>query len=196
MQKNGGVEKEKITSPVYTGVDTRMFKPMEIQRSKEFTVAYAGRISPEKRVLHLLEIARNLSSVHFIIAGAKQMDVDFPSNVDYLGKLPFSEMPKFYNKADLIVLPSITEGFGMCLLEAYACRKPVLVSKEAFPEELKVFGSVADIDKFESEIKSLRKTDLKTLGRLARAYIEKHYVWDEFAHSIIKHLKSVVSQAD
>ena len=109
-----------------------------------------------------------------------------------MGSLPFSEMPRFYNKADLIVLPSFTEGFPNVILEAYACGKPALVAKEAFPEELKVFGSVCDIDEFESEINRLKKSDLRTLGRRARSHVKKHYTWEKFGQSIIEHLRAVV----
>jgi len=190
-----GVEKEKIPPPVHNGVDTRVFKPMKVERAKKFTIAYAGRISPEKRVLDFLKITNKLRDVHFIVAGKKEMNITFPSNVEYVGWLPFSEMPKFYNKADLVVLPSITEGFPMCVLEAYACEKPVLFAKEALPEELKVFGSVADLDEFPSEIEKLRKTDLKTLGQQARSYVEKYFTWDKFAESIVEYLKCAVNQA-
>lgn len=191
-----GVEKEKIMSPVHNGVDTRVFRPMSVDRSEKFTIAYAGRISLAKRALHLVKIADELSSVHFIVAGGKKMDVAFPSNVEYLGKLPFLEMPRFYNKADLIILPSITEGFPNVVLEAYACGKPVLVAKEAFPEELKVFGSVTDIDDFKSEIEALEKAELKHIGRQARSYVKKHYSWEKFSESVLKHLENVVSQVD
>lgn len=79
---------------------------------------------------------------------------------------------------------------------ARACGKPVLVAKEAFPEELKVFGSVTDLDKFQLEIEALGKADLKSLGRRARSYVEKYFTWDKFAKSIVKSLKRVVDQED
>jgi len=188
-----GVERKKITKPVYNGVDTNMFTPMAVERSSEFTIAYAGRISPEKGVLRLMRVAEKLTGVHVLIAGKKQMNISFPSGVEYVGSLPFSEMPRFYNKADLVVIPSFTEGFPNVILEAYACGKPVLVAKEAFPEELKVFGSVCDIDEFESEINRLKKSDLKALGRRARSHVKKHYTWEKFGRSIVKHLRTVVS---
>ena len=187
-----GVERGKITEPVYNGVDTRMFRPMNVEKSGEFTVAYAGRISPEKGVQRLLRIAEKLAGVRFLIAGKKQMGISFPSNVEYVGELPFSEMPKFYNKANLVVLPSFTEGFPNAVLEAYACGKPVLVAKEAFPEELKVFGSVADIEEFAAEIKALRRSDLKAVGRQARSYVKQAYSWEKFGQSIIEHLDNVM----
>jgi glycosyltransferase involved in cell wall biosynthesis len=170
-----GVKKEKITSPLVNGVDTGMFKPMKVERSNEFTIAYAGRISPEKGITRLLRTAERLTDVHILIAGANQMSLSFPRNVEYLGPLPFSEMPKFYNKADVVVLSSFTEGFPKAILEAYACGKPVLVTSEACPEELELFGSVADIDEFELEIKALKRSDLNAVGREARFYVEKHF---------------------
>jgi len=186
-----GVEKDRITPPVYMGVDASMFRPMSVERSNKFTVAYAGRISPEKRVPQLLGIIKRMTGMHCIIAGRRQMSLSLPDYVEYLGELPFSEMPAFYNKADLIVLPSVTEGFPSVILEAYACGKPVIAAREAFPEELKIFGSVADISEFETEIRVLMNSDLEALGREARSYVKKHYSWDRFGRSIIRYLKSV-----
>lgn len=188
-----GVEREKISEPVYNGIDTSMFRPMAVERSDEFTIAYAGRISPEKGVLRLLRVAETLTGVHILIAGKREMNISFPSGVEYVGPLPFSEMPRFYNKADLIVLPSHTEGFPNVILEAYACEKPVLVAKEAFPEELEIFGSVCDFDEFESEIARLEECDLRALGKQARSYVKQHYTWDNFGRSIVKHLKAVLT---
>jgi len=189
-----GVEKRKITSPVYSGVDTEMFRPMDVERSNQFTIGYSGRISPEKRIAELLRVAEKLTDVHFIVAGIKQMEVTLPSNVEYLGEISFAEMPRFYNRIDLVVLPSVTEGFPGVILEAYACGIPVLVTKEALPKELKLFGSIASIDQFDSEIRTLKKSDLKTLGQAARSYVKEHFTWDQFGESIFRYLKDVTER--
>jgi glycosyltransferase involved in cell wall biosynthesis len=77
------------------------------------------------------------------------------------------------------------------ILEAYACGKPVLAAKEAFPKELEVFGSVVDISEFETEIKRLKSLDLKTVGEKARRYVEKHYTWEKFGRTIVRYLECV-----
>jgi len=186
-----GINKEKIAFPVPIGVDTKVFRPMKVER-KFFTVAYAGRISHEKRVVHLLKIAEKLKDIHFNIAGKKQMPVSFPDNVEYYGSLSPAEMPEFYNKADLIVLPSITEGIPAVILEAYACGKPVLIATDVVQEELKIFGSSSDIDRLESEIIKLKNSDLEALSYGARSYVQKQFTWDKFGDSMVENFKSVL----
>jgi len=53
-----------------------------------------------------------------------------PKNVNLIkNHISNSELEYFYNNADLIVLPSIDEGFGMVALEAMCLKKPVLITK-------------------------------------------------------------------
>lgn len=185
-----GVNGDKITKPVYNGVNTEIFKPMNVSRSNRFTVGYAGRISPEKRVNEFLRIAEKLrdKEIEFVIAGPKSMKITFPENIRYLGKLSFEKMPIFYNMIDLLVLPSLTEGFPSVILEAYACEKPVLASEEAFPKELKVFGVVTSIEEFEEKIMELQKANLIDIGRQARDYVKNNFKWEYFANQIIDYL--------
>jgi len=188
-----GVSKDKITKPIHNCVDSTVFKPLNVERSNKFTVAYAGRIVPEKRVDKLLKIAEEMPNVNFIMAGGKSMDVTFPNNVQYLGKLPFREMPMFYNKADLLVLPSETEGFPSVILEAYACEKPVLVTPEAFPKELELFGTMAGIEEFGRKIRDLENSDLTDTGRKARNYVKTHFSWERFGLEIHNCLERATS---
>lgn len=187
-----GVKKSKITKPVYNGVDTDLFKPMDIPRSDKFTVAYAGRICPEKRVVEFLEITKNLRDIKFIMAGSKDMNIKIPENVEYLGKIPFEQMPRFYNMADILVLPSLTEGFPSVILEAYACEKPVLVAEEAFPKELRIFGCIANLNDFGQKIRELQKADLKNIGMEARDYVKENFSWKRYGESIKVYLEKTI----
>jgi glycosyltransferase involved in cell wall biosynthesis len=189
VAREWGVDESKVSEPVPVGVDTKVFKPMNVERASEFTVGYAGRISPEKGINHLVDIAKKLPDVHFLVAGKRQMNISFPRNVEYLGEMPFFKMATFYNRVDLIILPSLTEGFPCVILEAYACEKPVLVAKNVFPEELEVFGSVANIGEFEVKIRKLKDMDLEEVGRKAREYVERYYSWERFGRTVVHHLK-------
>ncbi|MEM2146650.1 MAG: glycosyltransferase family 4 protein [Candidatus Jordarchaeaceae archaeon] len=194
--KRWGVEKSKITKPVYNGVDTDLFRPMNIPRSDKFTVAYAGRICPEKRVAEFLEIAKDLKDIKFIMAGSRDMEIKIPENVEYLGKIPFEQMPKFYNMADIVVLPSLTEGFPSVILEAYACEKPILVTEEAFPKELKLFGSIVNLNDLGQKIRELQNTDLKNIGMEARNYVKENFSWKQYGESIKAYLEKAIHREE
>ncbi len=196
LAKKWGVHEDKIADPIPVGINTKSFRPLEIEKYPKFTVGYAGRISPEKRVHSLIETAKKLPEVNFVICGLWQLKKkwDLPVNVEYLGLIDFGKMPEFFNKIHLFALPSISEGFPNVILQAYACGTPVIVSKEAFPEEIEVFGSVVDITEFETEIRRLRSLDLKTIGEKARKHIEKRYTWEKFGSTILNYLESVANQ--
>ncbi|MBQ1252713.1 MAG: glycosyltransferase family 4 protein, partial [Firmicutes bacterium] len=59
------------------------------------------------------------------------------NDVVFTDHIPVSEMPYFYNAAEVMVYPSIYEGFGLPPLEAMACGTPVIAAKtSSLPEIL------------------------------------------------------------
>jgi glycosyltransferase involved in cell wall biosynthesis len=65
--------------------------------------------------------------------------------VRYLGKPDRGALIEFYNAADLLIAPSLFEGFGMTLLEAMACGTPVITSNvSSMPEVVGDSGIVID----------------------------------------------------
>jgi glycosyltransferase involved in cell wall biosynthesis len=68
-----------------------------------------------------------------------QDDVIFP------GYVPDDDLVKFYNAADLLVYPSLYEGFGLPPLEAMACGTPVITSNtSSLPEVVGDAGIMVD----------------------------------------------------
>lgn len=57
------------------------------------------------------------------------------NNISYLGKPDKASLIQFYNAADILIAPSLHEGFGITLLEAMACGTPVITANvSAMPE--------------------------------------------------------------
>ena len=137
------------------GVDTDLFRPddRENVRSRlgigdEPLVLYVGRIAPIKGLETLLAATARLrargSGVRVMIVGG---EADEPSDgheaeirrgadalglrdaVRFIGAQPQQTLRDYYVAADVTVLPSYYESFGMVALEAMACGSPVIASR-------------------------------------------------------------------
>lgn len=58
-------------------------------------------------------------------------ELQLESSVHFVGQQPQEKLPSYYNAADLLVMPSHYEAFGMVALEAMACGTPVITSNVA-----------------------------------------------------------------
>lgn len=154
-----GLAPEKI-HVVPEGVDTQFFYPIHDQQkltdwrraifgedvrfilfvgkptkrhNLPFLIRAFGELKQEQKIPHkLLLIGTNLPGTPFehVIAEMK-----LEQEVFTIGHAPHSEILMAYNASDLLIYPSSYEGFGMPVLEAMACGRPVIaVNNTAFPE--------------------------------------------------------------
>ena len=106
--------------------------------------------------------------------------------VTFLGAISDSELPSYYQAADLFVLPTLElEGFGLVTLEALACGTPVVGTPAgATPEILNPldFRLVAEDVTAEAIARAVRGAVEQELlapamRQRCRAYVENNYSW-------------------
>jgi glycosyltransferase involved in cell wall biosynthesis len=152
------VKPEKVV-PVHNGFDPNCFHVIqdphlleavrqEYQLPERF-ILWTGQIYPPKNLGRLLEaLAKVKGEVphKLVIAGEERWrakeDLELierlgiKDRIHFTGWVSHDHLPAFYNLADLFVLPSLYEGFGIPLLEAMACGCPVLTSTTGSPPEV------------------------------------------------------------
>jgi glycosyltransferase-like protein len=65
---------------------------------------------------------------NWVIASMADLDLQFGRDVALLGTVPDEEMPGWYHAADAFAFPSVTEGFGLVVLEAMSAGLPVVLT--------------------------------------------------------------------
>jgi len=156
-----GYPEEKI-SVIYSGIDHDLFRPLpkdEAQRrlaefhglEKPFFV-YVSRLEhPAKNHIRLIETferfkLENDSSNQLVFAGANWNGADtiraraaespVRDDIVFLGFVPTHSLPLLYGGSDLMVYPSLFEGFGFPIVEALACGAPVICSNTSSMKEI------------------------------------------------------------
>jgi glycosyltransferase involved in cell wall biosynthesis len=97
-------------------------------------VLWLGTVCLRKGIQYLVEAARQLDSypIEFLIGGPLHISDssirEAPRSVKFLGQVPRSQAGAFYQKGDIFVLPTISDGFALTQLEALAYGLPVIVT--------------------------------------------------------------------
>ncbi len=135
------------------GVDLTKFRPLDQKEARkrlglngEKVVLYVGRVEPLKGLDLLVETAAQMEAgdqnVRMMVVGgggpgepetdrvrrlAEERQVD--GLIDFVGRVDHDELPLYYNAADVCVVPSYYESFGLVALESMACGTPVVATR-------------------------------------------------------------------
>jgi UDP-glucose:(heptosyl)LPS alpha-1,3-glucosyltransferase len=176
---------------VYHGVDLEEFKPdpdMRKQVRKSLglegpVLVFVGNQWGRKGLKFLLEAMEELESFTLLVAGWRREEMNTvkrsPANVRFLGRS--DDLCGLYNAADIFVLPSLFDSFGLPVLEAMACGVPVVVSRFAGASEIVGdAGIIIDNPRAPQEIREkilIANSRKEEMGNKARV-IAEDYSWD------------------
>ena len=120
----------------------------------------------------------------------------------FAGRLPFTDLPQLYSSADLTVLPSLLlESFGIVLIEAMACGKPVIATDLPGVRSVVTDGSdgilvpPSDADALAEKIQRLLNDPgaRREMGLRGRAKVETKYAWPKVIPKLIRMYEEVLA---
>lgn len=176
-------------------------------------ILYVGGISPHKNIQGLLHALVQLERLpwHLVLVGDYANDsfwdcyrelvglaeaLGLAGRVTFTGYVPDDQLLILYNAAMMLVLPSLSEGFGLPVVEAMACGLPVAASdRGSLPEVLGSAGLLFDPVSHDQIAESIRRLlcdeelrrDLRARG-LHRAEL---FSWKAAAHKLVRILEEV-----
>ena len=133
---NLGIKKERIIQ-IPPGVDTDLFKP--IKKSEFPSIVYFGGFRDYKRPWEILFVMKNLINKYgnirlYMIGSGSSLDkaknisenLNINNNVEFLGRLDNDKLAKVVGSSWINVHSSITEGFGLSILESSSAGTPTI----------------------------------------------------------------------
>ena len=198
---------------IHEGVEAR-FRPVgaeEVERVRaayglpERFIVHVGTIEPRKNLLTLLEAYRLLraqgTDCPLVMVGKRgwqsapfydaRREWGMEPHVRLLGAIPDDDLVAIYSAAEVLVAPSLYEGFGLPVLEAMACGTPVVCSNSAsLPEvagDAALLVAAMDVKGLAIAVRSVLddkvlRQDLRAKG-LRRAAA---FTWERAAHETLR----------
>ena len=198
--------------------DTELFYLIErvepVDESRK-DILFVGRLAPEKNLEFVLESAKQLSSkareaLMLRIVGygpleaslrQKAESLGLSDMVEFAGSYKHSQLPEAYHSADVLLLPSTSEPWGLTVNEGMLCGLPAIVSERCgcardLVNSLTGWSfSPVDADclvRIFEQIAAMPKSDLRTMGEHAAA-VARGYNAQNCAQIVLECISASIS---
>ncbi len=213
--KKYGINPKKV-NVVYNGIEwkpnslTPNFDLERLKRDGYSIVLFVGRITIQKGPDYFVSLAEKVlkyePKTYFVVSGSGDMEAQMITSVAqkgisknfiFCGFLRGKELDEVYRAADIFVMPSVSEPFGLVPLEAMLSEVPVLVSKESGVSEIlsnALKSHFWDVDDMTDKVVSvLRQKKLKSHLQQNGMKEVRGIHWKNAADSLISLYNSLVT---
>ena len=204
---------------VPNGVDTSLFNrqcgnadlPAVRQQLSlpESYVLHVGGSTPRKNINRVISAFEAVSlmekDLHLLLVGpgtpSMPLKQGLQERVRRLGFVEEAHLPALYAGAEALVFPSLYEGFGIPVLEAFACGTPVVTSNVTSLPEIAAgcatLTDPTDVDAIAGAVSEVLHEDERTrVQRRARALVQaQRFSWQSAAEKLLAVYDSVAQQA-
>ncbi len=200
------------------GIDMQQFRPMVVESlfdKDDIVIGTVKTLEEKYGIEYLIKAFKIVSDKYqevplkLLIVGGGSLEVSLKSLVKELdienktvftGKVPFSDVPKYHNMLSVSVSVSNSESFGVAIIEASSCSKPVVVSNVGgLPEVVEdgVSGFVVPPRDPQKTAEAIEKLVLdeslrKQIGQNGRERVKRLYNWDDNVKQMIKVYKELI----
>ncbi len=218
MAKETNLYTDKNIEVTPFGIDTEQFKPMEVQSLFAKDDIVIGTIKTLEKIYgieYLIKAFKILSDKHkelplkLLIVGGGSLHVklkelakslNLEDKTIFTGEVPFNDTPNYHNMISVSVTVSNSESFGVSVLEAAACSKPVVVSNVGgLPEvvEDSISGFVVPSKNPKATALAIEKIILdphlkNRLGQLGRKRVKRLYNLRDNINHMLSIYKSLI----
>jgi len=174
-----------------------------MKMKKEPFVLFVGSFNMERPQIkikgldYLLKAAKKLPQINFLIVGGgseiNKMKMKFEKNIIFTGPLVGKTIIEIYNRALVFCMPSLTEGFGISLLEAMASGCATISTIDIGQEGPKI--QPKDVEQLVKSIKYLIENEevSKEIGEKNRK-IAKKFTWERFSLDYLKVYENITKR--
>ncbi|MBN4055368.1 glycosyltransferase family 4 protein, partial [bacterium AH-315-K03] len=207
-----GIKNSSI-SLVYNGIDTKEFRPIpEISKKPFRLMATASADAPLKGIRYLLEAVAQLTlrfpDLELLLVGKPQpggeteqliKQLQIADKLHFVSGISTQELVSYYAQAQVVIVPSLYEGFGLPAGEAMACGVPVVSTNGgALPEVVGDAGiqvAVKDSGAIANAVAALLEDSEKRerLGQAGRQRIEQLFCWTRVAQQMTDYYQQVIA---
>jgi len=212
--EKAGIQSDKMMN-LRRGVDAEMFHPSKrseemrkrLAPNKELILVCVARLAPEKGFEFLAEVARQLDERRFpfklvIVGGNRNPQVEDDvrnifgklndeGKVHFTGFLKGEELARAYACGDVFVHCSITETFGLVVLESMAAGVPVVARDEGGPSEIVSHGKSgylvppSDVEGFVEKVMRLgRDSELRMRMSIESRKMAEEATWEKINNRV------------
>ena len=194
------------------GIDMEQFKPMEVESlfdKDDIVIGTVKTLEDKYGIEYLIRAFKIVSDKYLnlplklLIVGGGSLEgslrklvkeLNIQDKTIFTGKVPFLDVPKYHNMLSVSVSVSNSESFGVAIIEASSCGKPVVVSNVGgLPEVVEdgISGFVVpprDPEKTAEAIEKLLldKNLREEIGRNGRERVKRLYNWDDNVKQMIR----------
>lgn len=175
----------KRLMPWSRGVDTELYRPRNVRLFGEGPVfLYVGRIAVEKNIKAFLDL--DLPGRKVLVGGGPQLEELqrlYPDAL-FVGHREGEALAEAYASADVFVFPSLTDTFGLVMLEALASAVPVAAFPVSGPKDVLTDPHAGVLSE---DLRDAALRALKLKGKAARAHALR-YSWENSARQFIENV--------